>query len=81
MSKEDKADRNLSILVQYNKFVPTAEIAKQHVCSIRTVQAVIKGFRERGYAALYSQPVVETDKYIDGKLSGVTVYKREPINA
>ena len=81
MSKEDKADRNLQILIDYGSgYDSSKDIAKRYSCSVRTVQLVVKDFKERGYASLYKQPVVETDKLVNGKLAGVTTYTREPSN-
>lgn len=82
MSKEDKADRNLQILVEYGwSGISTKALAEKYGCSVRTVQLIAKQFKTAGYASLYNQPVVETDKYISGKLAGVTIYTREPARA
>lgn len=81
MSREDKADRNLQIIVDYGAgWDSNRDIAKRYGCSIRTIQLVVKAFKEQGYASLYSQPVVEADKLVNGKLTGVTTYTREPVN-
>lgn len=81
MSREDKADRNIRILMEYKVGASTKELAEKYGCSVRMVQVIVKDFREHSYASLYSKPVVETDKYIDGRLSGVTIYTRETTNA
>lgn len=79
--QHERADRRLSILVLANlkRGFITKQIADMSQSgdsgvSQRTVQEVIRQFKDRGYNSLYPSRVVEEDKIRHGRLVGVTKY-------
>jgi len=55
----------------------TREISNRLSTPLRTIQVYLKDWKERKYRSLYSCPIVEEDKLLNGKLCGVTRYSWE----